>query len=125
MPRKKKVVLEEGAKSLKMFQAKYADTWKKIIDSPAYVAGMQFLRNKKLDAIANLQDVDIEKNGREIAADLRGFLQLENELLKLPEMSDFTLPFEEPDEYISPEQEAEQEQLRAKFREENRKRRYA
>jgi hypothetical protein len=121
----KKIVLEKAGADLKDFQAKYSDVWKKIVDSPAYRAGVQFLRNKKLDTILNLSDDAIEKNGREIAADLRGFLQFENELLTLPEMPDFSLPFEEPDEYRSPEQIAEMEQLQSKFREETKRQRYA
>ena len=125
MPRPKKVVIEPAGKDLKQFQAKYGAILKQIVESPAYQAGTQFLRNRKMERISLLSEAEIEKNGREYLADLRGYLQHEDELLKLPEMTDFTLPFEEPDEYISPEQEAEQDKLRQKFREENRKERYA
>jgi hypothetical protein len=123
--RPKKLVVEPAGKDLKQFQAKYGAVLKTILESPAYQAGTQFLRNRKMERISLLSEAEIEKNGREYLADLRGYLQHEDELLKLPEMTDFTLPFEEPDEYISPEQEAEQDKLRAKFREENRKERYA
>ena len=122
---KKKVVSEPAGKDLKQFQAKYASIWKTIVDSPAYQAGVQFLRNRKLERVSLLSEAEIEKNAREHLADLRGYLQHETELEHLHEMTDFSLPFEEPDEYISPEQEAEQDKLRAKFREENRKERYA
>lgn len=125
MPRKKKIVLEPAGKTLKGFQGTYAYDWKKIVDSPQYQAAIQFLRNRKLESIANLSEEDVDKYSKEIVGGLKGFLQLENEMGKLHEMTDFTVPFEEPDDYISPEQEAEQEQLRAKFREENKKRRYA
>lgn len=125
MPKNKKVVLEPAGKDLKQFQAKYASTWKQIVDSPAYQAGVQFLRNRKTDSIAMLTPDQIEKSSKEILGDLKGYLQHENELGNLHEMTEFTIPFEEPDEYISPEQEAEQDKLRAKFREETRKQRYS
>ena len=123
--RKKKVVLEPAGKDLKQLQAKYASTLKQIVESPAYQAAVQFLRNRKTDSIAMLSPDQIEKSSKEILGDLRGYLQHENELSGLHEMTEFTIPFEEPDQYISPEQEAEQDKLRAKFREENRKERYA
>ena len=122
---KKKVVLEPAGKDLKQFQAKYASIWKQMVEHPAYQAGVQFLRNRKLDSISILTPDQIEKSSKEILGDLKGFLQHENELGNLHEMTEFTIPFEEETEYISPEQEAEQEQLRKKFREETRKNRYA
>lgn len=126
MPRKtkKKVILEPAGKDLKQFQAKYGSDWKKIVDSPTYQAGVQFLRNRKLERVALLSEADIEKNAREHLADLRGYLQHENDLNSIYEMTEFTIPFEEPDQYLSPEQEAEQAKLMEKFREENRKERY-
>lgn len=123
--RKKKVVLEPAGNDLKQFQAKYATVWKTIIGSPAYQAGIQFLRNKKLNEVSLLSEQEIDSHGKEYLSDLRGFLRHENDMEKLHEMTDFSLPLEEPDEYLSPEQEAEQDQLRAKFREETKKQRYA
>jgi hypothetical protein len=125
VPKSKKVFLEPAGKDLKQFQGKYGSEWKRFVESPAGQAGLQFLRNRKMERVLMLSESDIEKNSREYLSDLKGYLQHEDELMKLPEMTDFTLPFEEPDEYISPEQEAEQDQLRARFREENRKERYA
>lgn len=125
MPRKKKVVLEPAGNNLKQFQAKYATAWKSWIDSPAYQAGSQYLRNKKLNEVSLLSEDEIEKHGKEYLADLRGFLRHEDAIAALPEMTDFTIPMETEDEYLSPEQEAEQEQLRSKFREETKKARYA
>lgn len=125
MARKKKVVLEPAGKDLKQFQAKYATVWKTIVDSPAYQAGIQFLRNKKLNEVSLLSEEEIEKHGKEYLSDLRGFLRHENDMALLHDMTDFTIPMEVEDEYLSPEQEAEQEQLRSKFREETRKSRYA
>ena len=125
MPRKKKVVLEPAGNDLKQFQAKYGEVWRQIVDNPAYQAGVQFLRNKKLEQLAQYSDEHIDKYSRHIMGELRGYLQHEIELLKLHEMTDFTLPFEEETEYLSPEQEAEMQQLRSKFREETKKQRYA
>jgi len=122
---KKKVVLEKAGTDLKVWQAKYADWWRKFTDNDAFQAGIQFLRNQKLDSVANLNEKQIEENAREYISNLRGYLQHEQELLKLHEMTEFTLPYDEETEYLSPEQEAEQEQLRAKFREETKKQRYA
>ena len=122
---KKKVVLEPAGKDLKQFQAKYGSQWKKILDSPVYQAGTQFLRNRALERLALLSESEIEKNSREYIGELRGILRHEADMATLHEMTEFTIPFEEETEYISPEQEAEQDKLRAKFREENRKERYA
>ena len=94
------------------------------MDSPVYQAGTQFIRNRALEKVALLSEEQIEKNGREHLAELRGILRHENEMDTLHQMTDFTIPFEEPDEYISPEQEAEQDHLRAKHREETRRQRY-
>lgn len=124
MPKKKKVVVESAGKDLREFQAKYAEAWHRFVSSDAGTAGLQFLRNRKLESVMNLNDDQIDKNSRQYLSELRGFLQLETEILQLHEMTEFTVPFEEETEYLSPEQEAEQEQLRAKFREETRKQRY-
>lgn len=124
MARKKKVVLEPAGKDLKQFQAKYATVWKRIIDEPAYQAGIQFLRNKKLNEVSLLSEEEIEKHGKEYLSDLRGFLRHENDMSVLHDMTDFTIPIEVEDEYLSPEQEAEQEQLREKFRAETKRQRY-
>lgn len=68
---------------------------------------------------------DLLKFGVQLQSELRGFLQLQDRMMALPEMQDFSVAFSEEVEYLSPEQEAEQEQLRAKFREETRKARFA
>jgi len=122
---KKKVVLEPAGKDLKQFQAKYGSVWKKIVDSPAFQAGVQFLRNRKLDSVANLTPDQIDKNSREILGDLRGFLQHEIQLGNLHAEIDFTQPFEEVDEYLSPEQVISEEKVREKYREQTKKERYA
>ena len=122
---KKKVVLEPAGKDLKQFQAKYASDLKRMIDHPAYQAAVQFLRNRKTDSIAMLSPDQIEKSSKELLGDLKGYLQHENDLTGLYEMTEFTIPFEEDTRYISPEEEAEQEQLRAKYQKESEKQRYA
>lgn len=122
---KKKIVLEPAGKDLKQFQAKYAESWRKFVKSDTGSAGLQFLRNRKLDQLARFSSEEIEKFGVQIAAGLQGYLQFENEVLNLSEMEDFKLPFDEPEVYLSPEQVAETQQQIEKFQEENRKRRYA
>lgn len=124
MARKKKVVLEPAGKDLKQFQANYATAWKAWIDSPAYQAGSQYLRNKKLNEVSLLSEEEIEKHGKEYLSDLRGFLRHENDMAGLHDMTDFTLPIEEVVDYISPEEEAAREQLREKFQEQSKRQRY-
>jgi hypothetical protein len=123
---KKKVFLDPPGKDLKQFQGKYGSDWKRFVESPAGQAGLQFLRNREMERVLMLSESDIEKNSREYLSALKGYLKHEDELMKLPEMTDFTLPFEDnATEYRSPEQEAEMQMLEMKFREENRKERYA
>lgn len=124
MARKKKVVLEPAGNNLKQFQAKYATVWKSIVDSPAYQAGVQFLRNKKLNEVSLLSEEEIEKHGKEYLSDLRGFLRHENDMAALHEMTDFNIPMEEVEEYISPEEEASHAQIRAEFQEQSKRQRY-
>lgn len=123
--KKKKIVLDGTGTNLKEFQGKYAGVWRKIIEMPAYQAGVQFLRNRKLDSVANLSDEQIKQSSEQLLGDLRGFLQHENDMQSLSEMTDFKLPFEEPEVYLSPEQALETEKLVEKFQAENRKNRYA
>ena len=126
MPRPKKVVLEPAGKDLKHFQAKYASAWKRIVDSPVYQAGTQFIRNRALEKVALLSEEQIEKNGREHLAELRGILRHENDMDTLHQMTDFQIPFEDTDTvYRSPEQVAEMQMLESKFAAETKKNRYA
>lgn len=121
----KKVVVGPSGKDLKAFQAKFGDIWRQFVNHPAFLAGMQYLRNEKLEEVSRLTPDDVEKYGTQLQAELRGFLQLQDRIFALPEMQDFSLPIsDESFEYLSPEQEMEQEQLRAKFREETKKQRY-
>ncbi len=109
---------------LEEFQSQYGGDWLNITRSPAFIAGTQLLNIRKLKSVTNLSDEQIEKNGREILADLRGHMKHEDDLFSLHNQTDFTLPVEEADEYISPE---EAEMLRTqidKFRENQKKAHY-
>ena len=121
----KPVIVTKPMSDLEDFQAQFGADFKKLTEHPAFQAAMQLLNIRKLEKVTNLQDSDIEKNGREILADLRGHLQHENDLVSLPEKKEFKLPFDEPDVYLSPEQVAEAEQLMDKFREQTKRQRYA
>ena len=123
--KKKKIVTDPTGKDLKAFQVTFGDQWRQFVNSPAFAAGMQYLRNKKLEEVSTLSPDDLLKFGVQLQSELRGFLQLQDRMMALPDIQDFSVPFSEEVEYLSPEQEAEQEQLRAKFREETRKQRYA
>src|SRR5438045_4174528 len=89
---------------LKEFQQAYGDQWLRIAQSETFRDGLLLLNIRKLDSITGLTNGDIETNGREILADLRGHMILENDLMTLHSKKDFTLPTEEPEEYFSPEQ---------------------
>ncbi len=106
---------------LEEFQSQHGPDWLNIIRHPAFIAGMQFLNVRKLKEITNLQDEQIEKNGREILASLRGQLKHEDDLFTLHVQSESALPVEEQDYYISPEEaavlEAQVEQFRIKRKE--------
>src|SRR5437899_2238502 len=91
------------ASDLEEFQAAYGNDWIQIIKTPAFRSAMQLLNVQKMESITNLPNEQIEKNGREILADLRGHLQHENNLLILHEKRDTKLPWEEQEEYFSPE----------------------
>src|SRR3954469_21160811 len=82
------------------FQRAYGDEWIRTIKSPAFRAAFQLLNVRKLDAITALSNEQIEKNGREILSDLRGHLQLENDIFGLHEAKDFKFPYEEVEDYF-------------------------
>lgn len=125
MANKKKIVLDPSGLNLKQFQAKHARAWKRILDSPVYQAGTQFLRNRALEKVALLSEEEIEKHSREHLAELRGILRHENDLESLPDMTDFTIPFEEPEVPMAPEQVVEIEHQIEAFQQQNQKSRYA
>lgn len=110
---------------LQEFQQAYGPDWLRIVQSAPFKAGLLLLNIRKLDSITTLTNGDIEKNGREILADLRGHMKHENDLMSLHTMQDFVLHGEEPEEYFSPEQVAEMEMVKERFRQQNEKSRYA
>jgi len=110
---------------LEEFKARYGNDWQLITRSPAFLAGIQLLNLRKFKGITNLSDDQIERNGREILGDLRGHLKYENDLLTLHDQRNFEFPIEEAEEYASPEQVAEMQQLIEKHREQRKKTYYA
>ncbi len=110
---------------LEEFQSQHGPDWLNIIRHPAFIAGMQFLNVRKLKEITNLQDEQIEKNGREILASLRGQLKHEDDLFTLHTQSESAIPVEEQDFYVSPEEAAQLEAQVDKFRENRKKQYYA
>src|SRR6266404_2615205 len=88
---------------LSEFQSAYGGEYAKIVAHPAFLAGMQLLNVRKMNEIALLTDGDIVQRGREILASLRGHLQHENDLISLHKKQEFALPFEEEEQYLSPE----------------------
>lgn len=85
------------------FQKKHGQSWQKIVTSPAFADAMSLLNVEKVNAIIALQDADIEKNSREILADLRGHLAHENSLATLHERRTFDPTDLPPETYESEE----------------------
>ena len=121
---KKPIVPTQIPSDLEEFQSQYGGDWLNITRSPAFIAGTQLLNIRKLKSITGLSDEQIEKNGREILADLRGHLKHEDDLFTLHSATEFSIPSEEQDEYMSPEQAAQMESLMSRFREQSKKERY-
>lgn len=135
MPRKRKTdqqkpskpkpkTLDISVETLKEFKAGHGNEWHIIVNSPAFKAAMLLLNIRKLNTLTTLSNEDIEQHGREILADLRGHLQHENDLVSLHTKEDFSLPYEEPEDYYSPEQIAELESIKDRFRKERERERY-
>lgn len=106
------------------FKKAYGLDWINIVRHPAFLAAMQLLSAKKLNSVALLSDEYIATYGKEVLSDLRGHMRHENDLLTLHEQEDFKLPFEETEEYFSPEQVAKLEEQKKQFRERNEQARY-
>ena len=135
MKRKKKALAKASLKpaassattshltGLQEFQKAYGSQFLAITQSPAFREAMFLLNRVKLNGLTNLTDEAIEKNGREILADLRGHLKHEDDLLTLHSRTE-EFPGEELEEYYSPTQVAELEMLRDKFRKSNQESRY-
>lgn len=106
------------------FQQAYGPDWLRIVQSAPFKAGLLLLNIRKLDSITSLTNEQIEQNGREILADLRGHMILETDLMSLHTMKESGLPTEETEEYFSPTQVAEMEMIKERFRTANEKSRY-
>jgi hypothetical protein len=107
------------------FQRTYGDLWLGIVTSAPFQAALLTLNVQKLKDITSLTYEQIKEHGELIVSDLKGHLQLEENLLTLHTKKEFSLPFDEPEEYFSPEQVAELESTKEKFRDILRKQRYA
>ena len=123
-PEPKPKVLDKPLTDLEDFQAQYGDEWRRLIAMPVFRAGLQLLNVRSLDQISSLSNEEIEKNSVAILSVLIGQLRHENDLFNLHQKKEFKFPLEEQEEYMSPEEEAAHQQLRSKFIEEQRKRRY-
>src|SRR5882724_6579863 len=77
--------------AIEEFQKECGEEWSKIVHSKAFTAAMVLLSAEKTNAIVQLSDEHIEKNGREILADLRGHLKHENDLFTLPVRKTFQI----------------------------------
>ena len=108
---------------LQDFQKAYGAQWLIIVQSTPFREAMYLLNKTKLASVTNLSDDHIERNGREILADLRGHLKHEDDLLTLHSRTE-ELVTEEVEEYVSPTEIAEHELVREKHRQQNQKERY-
>ncbi len=108
---------------LQEFQKVYGAQWLAVTQSAAFREAMFLLNKKKLSRLTSLTDEQIEKNGREILADLRGHLQHEDDLLTLHVITE-EFAGDEGEEYYSPQQVAELEMLREQFKKSNQQSRY-
>jgi hypothetical protein len=81
------------------FKKAHGEEWSKIVRSKAFNAAMVLLSAEKTNAIVKLTDEQIEKNGREILADLRGHISHENNLFTLHERKTFEISDLPPEDY--------------------------
>ena len=108
---------------LQEFQKAYGAALLQITQSTPFREAMYLLNKAKLASITGLTNEHIERNGREILADLRGHLKHEDDLMSLPTRTE-EIAIDELEEYLSPTQVAEFELLRQKFEKENQQTRY-
>lgn len=124
MASKKKKEPIPATTDLQLFQEQYGADWQRLLETPAFRAGLSLLNTRKLDQIASLPPEDVQNHSVAILAELIGQLKHENQMFNLHKEKEYKLPLEEEDEYFSPEQVAEMEATKAKFREQARKQRY-
>lgn len=65
------------------FQAQYGEDFARILNSPAFSAGMIHLTIAVTNRVKNLSDEEIQRNSVTILSDLRGRLRHESELIAL------------------------------------------
>lgn len=118
-----KAVVQQST-DLQLFQEQYGADWQRLLETPAFRAGLLLLNTRKLDQIASLSNEDVENYSVAILAELIGQLKHENQMFNLHKEKEYKLPLEEEDEYFSPEQVAEMEAIKSRFREQARKARY-
>lgn len=98
------------------FQKQHGPGWRKIVENPAFQAGLQYLHNKKLEYIESIPESIVDAYSKEILGGLISFFQHERELMTLHSQQDFRIPEQGETEYISPEDAAEEEALGKKLR---------
>ena len=118
-------IVPKDIQDLEEFQAAYGPEFERITKMPAFRAGLQLLNVRALDEITSLSNEDIDKYGTMILANLVGMLKHENNIFNLHKEQTFKVPIEDDDVvYISDEEQAAHAQLREKFSEEVKKKRY-
>jgi hypothetical protein len=125
MKKKTEKPVPKQINDLEEFQAAYGEQWMNITRMPVFRAGLQLLNVRKLNEITSLSNEEIEKHAAIILSELLGLLRHENAIFGLHEEKTFKFPLEDDEEYFSPEQVAQLEQQKAKFREQAQKQRYA
>ena len=107
------------------WQAAYGDEWSRIVTSPAFTNALWVLHNEKLKEMTTLTPEQIGDHGKERLAEFKGYLTHEEDLLTLHTKREFSLPYEEPEEYLPPEVVAKLEETKKQYREQMRRSRYA
>lgn len=102
---------------LEMFQAEHGADWQRITNHPAFLGGLQLLNIRAFNELTSLSFEDIDKYGALILSVLVGRLKHENDMMNLHKEQTFTFPQDEDTVYISPEEQAEHERVRAQFSE--------
>lgn len=132
MPRsKKKVAAVKPAPKLNIvpsdveeFQRAYGDEWLRILQMPAFRAGIALLNIRKLDELQNLSNEQVDKFSVPILAGLIGQLKHENDLCSLHKAKEDKFPWDETEEYFPPEQITQIEELKNKLRTQQERARY-
>jgi hypothetical protein len=106
------------------FQRAYGPEWMRILQMPAFRAGLQLLSVRKLDALTNLSNEQLDQFAVPILAELIGQLKHENDLCSLHEAKVDKFPWDETEEYFPPEQITQIEELKNKLRQDQEKARY-